>query len=310
MKVISYMKSVPSANSNKQKTDLLIKYIQGVNTVGDDGSVYYGDKLVDCDVAVIQGWVHQNIDTPHLKLRKNIIDYQNNKKLHTLIADSNLFLYADLTNKHGYLRYSFDGVFPNTGIYFDDNPTPSRWEMIKKDTGITLEKNKKDGKHILLCMQRNGGWSMGNLNIEDWALKTIKKIRKNSDRPILIRAHPNDKKSVFYLKSLQNNLKNYKNVDISDLGKKLEQDLHRAHAVVNHNSSSIVGPIIKGYHAFVTDPEKSNCKQVSHCDFSYIENPQIFDREAWLHRISMFHWKFSELENGSAWKHMRNYVFQ
>ena len=310
MKVISYMKSVPVANSNQQKTDLLIKYITGVNKIGDSGLVYYDDKIIDCDVAVIQGWVHQNIDTPHLKMRKKIIDHQFSRKAYTLIADSNLFLYADPSNKHGYLRYSFNGVFPNTGIYFDNSPVKTRWEMIKKDTGIQLENYKNSGNHILLCMQRNGGWSMGNLDIEDWALKTIKKIRKNSDRPILIRAHPNDKKANFYLKKLQNSVSVYKNVSISDLGKKLEQDLFKAHAVVNHNSSSIVGPVIKGYHAFITDPEKSNCKDVAHCDFSYIENPQYFDREKWLQRVSMFHWKFSELEDGSAWKHMRDYVFQ
>ena len=45
-----------------------------------------------------------------------------------------------------------------------------------------------------------------------------------------------------------------------------------------------------------------------HTDFSKIENPQQFDRQKWLERISMFHWNFDELSNGVAWKHMREYV--
>ena len=74
-----------------------------------------------------------------------------------------------------------------------------------------------------------------------------------------------------------------------------------------HNSSSIVGPIIQGYHAFCTDPEKSQCAKVSNTDFSKIEMPVEFDRQSWLERISMFHWKFSELSDGTCWRHMRNY---
>jgi hypothetical protein len=90
----------------------------------------------------------------------------------------------------------------------------------------------------------------------------------------------------------------------------LEVDLADAWAVINHNSSAVVGPIIQGYHAFITDPEKSQCREVAHSDFSLLETPREFDRQRWLERISMFHWKFSELEDGTAWRHMRDYVRQ
>ena len=85
-------------------------------------------------------------------------------------------------------------------------------------------------------------------------------------------------------------------------------DLHKAWAVVNHNSSSVVGPIIQGYHSFVTDSTHSQCADVSHDDFHRIESPKEFDREAWLQRISMFHWKFDELRNGTCWRHMRQFI--
>ena len=39
-----------------------------------------------------------------------------------------------------------------------------------------------------------------------------------------------------------------------------------------------------------------------------IEKPKEFDREAWLQRISMFHWKLSELNDGTCWRHMRQFV--
>ena len=63
-----------------------------------------------------------------------------------------------------------------------------------------------------------------------------------------------------------------------------------------------------GYPAFITDPDKSQCVDVSHIGFSQIESPKKFDRQRWLERISMFHWKFTELEDGTAWKHMREFI--
>jgi hypothetical protein len=97
------------------------------------------------------------------------------------------------------------------------------------------------------------------------------------------------------------------NVRISPVGTSLTTDLHKAWAIVNHNSSAAVGPIIEGYHCFLTDPADSQCAEVSNVDFRNIENPQEFDRQKWLERISMFHWKFDELADGSCWRHMRNY---
>ena len=50
------------------------------------------------------------------------------------------------------------------------------------------------------------------------------------------------------------------------------------------------------------------CRSMRTLTLQVIENPNEFDRQSWLERISMFHWKFSELEDGTAWKHMRQYV--
>lgn len=142
---------------------------------------------------------------------------------------------------------------------------------------------------------------MGNVDVLNWINRVVCLIKKNSDRTIVIRPHPKDNNSKHYLKDVKLN-----NVKIS-YNKTLEEDLEKAWCVVNHNSSSIVGPIIKGYPAFITDPARSQCSEVANTDFSKIENPDTFDRQKWLERVSMFHWKFSELEDGSAWNHMRNY---
>jgi hypothetical protein len=311
MKVVSYYNVVPKKNKSQEKFDILTKFIQGVNAAGDDGIVHQGYNLIDCDVGVIQGWQHQHgKSAQHLMLRQNVIDLQKRKNKTICTADSNLFLYANKSNEpHHYLRYSFNGVFPNTGVYFDNNPDPKRWQQISSDLNISLEPKKHKGKNILICLQRDGGWSMGKRNVVDWTVDTISKIRKHSDRTIVIRPHPKDNKAIdTYLPSLKKFYNNNSSIEFSNQDTQLDEDLNKTWAVVNHNSSSIVGPIIQGYHAFITDATTSQCAEVAHTDFSLIDSPLDFDRQQWVERISMFHWKFSELEDGSAWRHMRQYV--
>lgn len=307
MKVISYYNVIPAKNTSQEKLNILTKFIQGVNAAGDTGILHKGFDLQQCDVGMIQGWQHERgKNAPHLQLRQRVIDRSANK--HVCTADSNLFLYASNTNApHHYLRYSFDGVFPTTGQYFDNEIDPKRWQQLSNDTGIKLEDTKLGGGHILICAQRDGGWSMGKVNLDTWLLNTCQEIRKHSNRPIVIRLHPSDNQTNRRAPQIQRTMMQVKNVSVSK-NKLIDQDLNNCWAVVNHNSSSVVGPIIKGYPAFITDPIKSQCAEVAHVGFENIETPQQFDRQRWLERISMFHWKFSELESGAAWRHMRQYV--
>lgn len=312
MLVASYLNTIPSLKTNKhsEKALILKNYFKGVRATKTDAVLHKGFDIVkEADVAVIQGWVHNKHNSPHLNLRKQIIDFytRNNKKV--VSADANLFLYANPSNTpHHYLRYSFNGIFPNTGIYCDDVLDKSRWNKISKNLNIKLDPMIKQGNHILLCCQRDGGWSMGTMGIIDWIEKTCTQIRRVSDRPIVLRAHPGDKNAKQYLTMNNKRIRRLNNITVSDASRPIEHDLRNAWAVVNHNSSSIVGPIIYGYHSFITDAAKSQCAEVSHTDFQLLENPQEFDRQQWLERISMFHWSFDELISGECWSHMRNYV--
>jgi len=310
MKVVSYSDVVPAKNNNAEKELLLQHFITGVNAVGDTGIHHKGTQLIPADVALIQGWQHQRgKGGTHLMLRQNIIDSQLAQNKYVVTADSNLFLYANRTNKPWhYLRYSFNGVFPTTGIYCDNDPDPLRWHKIQKNLKIDHMPMRRKGKTIVLCCQRNGGWSMGGYDLMTWIIDTVREIRRYSDRLIIVRPHPGDKKSVEYLHSRHSRISSLKDVKVSPFGRPLEEDLAKAWAVVNHNSSSIVGPIIQGYYAFATDPKKSQCREVVNTNLKNIETPKEYNREAWLERISMFHWNFEELQSGEAWRHMRQYV--
>jgi hypothetical protein len=88
----------------------------------------------------------------------------------------------------------------------------------------------------------------------------------------------------------------------------LLDDLKNCWAVVNHNSSPAVAAAIEGYPIFVTDISKSQCAEIANTDLTQIESPILPNRQQWVERISMFHWKFTELQNGSCWNHMRKFI--
>ena len=150
---------------------------------------------------------------------------------------------------------------------------------------------------------------MSGLSVVDWALETIMHIRRHSDRPIRIRPHPGDKKSLDHCQQLGHLTKLHRLRDVSmSINEDYCRDLKHAWAVVNHNSSPGVGALIEGVPVFLTDPEKSQCREVANTDLSQIENPILFDRERWVHRISQFHWNWQEISDGTCWRHMRQFI--
>lgn len=301
---VAYYAGIPPNNNNPEKPLILDNFITGVNAAGDNGIAHRAMSVIDCDVAFIQGFVHEHGKTsPHLVLRRNAIERQvkNNKK--SLIVDSNLFLYADPGNTNTYLRYSFDGVFPTTGFYFDKDIDSTRWAKISNALNISLKDYRKSGNHILICCQRNGGWSMKGLPVMDWLDKTIRTIQSFTDRPIVVRAHPGDKKARLYLRI------NHKNVTLSR-SPTLLQDLKGAWATVVFNSSPSVASLIEGIPTFVTDPnpEFSQTHGVANTNLKRIEDPKMYERQQWIEKLSMCHWNFNELKSGEAWKFFREYL--
>lgn len=305
LQVVSYHSGIPVVNKSPEKSNILYYMIEGVNACGDIGRNHFELNTLECDVAVLQGFVHEHSkNAPHLRLRRDVLQTQKMARKRTLVADSNLFLWVNKSNKpHHYLRYSWDGVFRRTGFYFDKDIDPTRWQQIKTDLQIDVKPYRKNGNHILICLQRNGGWSMKNYDVMEFCHSTISTLRQFTDRPIVVRAHPGDKKSALYLRL------NLPNVTIST-NPNIDQDLENAWATIVYNSSPGVASFIRGVPVFQMDPEPnySMYGEIANFDISKIEEPALVDRQTWLERISMSHWKFDELKDGTAWRFMRDYV--
>lgn len=297
-----YYAGIPANNKNPEKQLVLSNFHAGVEE-GQSVEVFQ-PKWEESKLAVIQGWVHENSSsTPHLNFRKTVIEKQRETQNHVLTIDSNLFLYADPGNSKTYLRFSLDGIFPTTGNYFTNTVDPARWLKIKKDLNIDLVPVRKDGYHILICLQRNGGWSMGGLDVMKWCNDVIDHIRLYSNRKIVIRAHPGDKSARNYLKIEKKNVIISKNASILD-------DLKGAWATITYNSSPGVVSAIQGIPVFVTDPvpQRSQAYPIANLDLSTIEKPTMPDRKNWIESVSMSHYNFEDLKSGTAWNIIKEYL--
>jgi len=301
---VAYFKGIPPNNNNAEKPLILNNFLEGVRNSGDNAIAHQGFDVVPCDVAFIQGFVHEHgKSAPHLQLRQKAVDLQKQNNKRSLIVDSNLFLYADPGNTRHYLRYSFDGVFPTTGFYFDKDVDPGRWTKISNNLGLSLKPYRTTGNHILVCCQRNGGWSMKGLSVNDWLNNTVATLRSLTDRPIVVRVHPGDKKWRQWFK-----MPAYPNISLSQ--RHIKEDLQNAWASVVYNSSPSVASLIEGIPTFVTDPqpEFSQVNGVCNTMLKRIEDPKLYERQEWIERLSMCHWNFDELRSGEAWQFFRKFI--
>lgn len=305
----SYLSSLPKKINSQEKINALAFLVEGAKKCGDNAELTDTYDYVPCDIGAIIGNAFDSnpnkIHLPHYRVRKMVMETQHNLGLYWLSVDSNVFIYLDKSNPQKYLRYSFNGVFPSTGIYCNDRPGEENWANIRRDYNTDLKPWRQNGEHIIIACQRPMGWSMRGQNLTAWLKQTFDAVRRYSDRPIVIRWHPGDVKAFPHYESL---LKQYQAI-ISPPQRHIAEDLKNAWALVCHNSTPSSVAVIEGIPSFITDdPGYCQAGDVANLDLAQIENPRMPDRESWIRRLAQCHWSFADLRSGRCWAHMRQYV--
>jgi hypothetical protein len=304
----SYLSSLPKHINGTEKVNALTYFAEGAARCGDSAAITYSQTYETCDVGAIIGNAFDanpsKVKLAHYQVRKMVMETQQQRNRYWLSIDSNVFIYKNKENPHKYLRYSFNGVFPRTGIYCNETPSDENWNNIRRDYNMDLKPWRTSGNHILICLQRPMGWSMRGHNLMEWLDTTFFKIRQHSDRPIVLRWHPGDWKNfptgVDFTQF---------GVTLSPQDRHITEDLVNCWALVCHNSTpSAVAPI-EGIPAFITDdPSYSQGGDIANTDLSLIETPNMPDREQWIRKLAQCHWSFEDLRSGRCWAHMRNWV--
>lgn len=300
MLVAVYLSGIPVKSKNQQKRQALLDFAAGVRAIGDQVIIVEDQRTVECDLAVIQGWTNSTT-SPHLRVRHDAIQRQHSQGRHIVVIDSNLLGFLEPEDFNRYLRYSLDGIFPTTGYYFDRAIDTRRWSAIRQRYAFQERDWRRDGRHILVCLQRNGGWSMGTTPVLEWLSATIDRLRQHTNRPIRIRAHPGDRGIISRIRVQQ------AGCTVSDT-EDIRQDLDHAWATVTYNSSPGVASVLWGVPVWVTDPDprKSQTWPLCQTDLAEIERPCYPDRVPLYHRLGQCHFDSAECQSGVAWRFMRD----
>lgn len=296
--VVVYLSSLPRIADRNRKVQVLESFAAGAQTQGAQVLLQTQNHIVPARLAVILGWVGETIRGPHIQLRQHVIDHQQQHAQAVMPIDGSCFKFVD---QHSvWLRYSLDGVFYNTNRYANANSNADKWHQIQKQLGLELRPWRQHGHHVLVCLQRDGGWSMKGTNMAQWAHDTVRQLRLTTDRPILIRQHPSHVVDLHQLLQLPG-------VSLSTFNSSLAQNLSGAWAAVFYNSSACVAAVLAGIPVFVAD---SDCVAwaVANSNFDQIEMPVMPDRGQWLYDLSAAHWTDQHSRSGATYRHFLDLI--
>jgi len=142
---------------------------------------------------------------------------------------------------------------------------------------------RKEGKHILLVVPSEKPCKFYNLDLESWKHRTIREIKKYTDRPIIIREKSNRRDRVH--------------------GQTIWQALENCHALVTFQSIAAVESVMYGVPAFTTAPTAAD--PVCDKDLSLLESPTIQDEEKiykWACHLAYGQFHIDEMKNGIAYR--------
>ena len=296
--VVVYASSLPRVADRSRKTEVLEAFAAGAQAQGARVLLQREPQIVPARLAVILGWVGTKIRGAHIQLRRDVIDHQRVSKNLIMPIDGSCFKFVD--DHSQFLRYSLDGVFYNRDRYANANSTAGKWNQIQQVLGLQLQPWRQQGDHVLVCLQRDGGWSMKGTDMTAWTVNTVRRLRELTSRPIVIRAHPKHRIDLSVLSDLTGVRKSLHGTDLT-------QDLAGAWAAVFYNSSASVAAVLAGIPVFATDDD-CVAWRMANPDLAQIEDPKMPAREQWLYDLSAAHWTDAESRSGAIYRHFLDLI--
>jgi hypothetical protein len=299
---VVYVSSVANVKKHTRKTQCLESFATGVASSGGLVRVERDYVYTPSRLAVMLGWATTNTGGRNIALRKEIIAEQRRRGLDTMCIDASCWKYTDDGSR--YLRYSLNGPFYDRAEYANHNSDSSKWDEIRQALHIELQQPQTNTRgHIIICMQRDGGFAMKTLNPLAWLAQKIQQIREHSQRTIMIRPHPGDYRPEDFAQ-----YRKQPGIKLVDpLNTRLVDNLNGAHAAVFFNSSASVAAVCAGIPVFADDV---SCVawSVANQDIAQIESPTMFAREQWLYDLAAAHWSDADAQAGRIWQKFKRYL--
>ena len=299
MHVGIFYSSISNPQKFPHKTALMDAFLEGVVANGDTTiKLFEHGPIPEMDAGFVLGYTLDNT------YRRTIIDTLTSRGTKIIYVDSNIFSYG--RSAHLYHRYSVNSVYPPSGQYLlTDTLNRSKWNEITNFHKITLKPWRVYGNHILVLAQRTKSWNMLGTNGLDWTLDIIRRIKAITNRPIIVRLHPGDKKNnptnqAIIYQQFGHTVTVSGNEDI-------RTDLINAWCSVGYNSTPNCVSAIEGVPVYVDDPINSWATDVAFTNLAQIDYAPTPDRTEWIHTLANIHWSNDEIANGTYWNHFKEF---
>ena len=156
---------------------------------------------------------------------------------------------------------------------------------------ISLTTPTQPSPEIIIAAQHNHSLQTAGIDISEWVRDTVRILKNNTDRPIVVRPHPRSKLDPTQLPpgiTVSTPQKIANTYDSFDLN-------YNCHAIVNYNSGPGIQAAIAGVRPVV---ELTSLAYPVGVGFADIEQPYLKDRQAWLTQICHTEYTLDELRQG------------
>lgn len=266
-----------------------------------------------CDIAVIFGDVRDTQSKQkRMRLKAEVIGRHIHKGL--IIIDTPVLL-RSTPNGPLYRRVGIDSLFADWGDFNNHNVSAERRNMLFEKNELQLNNLRDNNGNIIIFMQRFFDASLkGRERFRpdrylNWLKTVLTDIRKESERKILIRPHPEslkDSTESNLIESFQNTLQ-FHDVHFDTEKSPINEVLSRAFASVTFNSGSAIDSLLHGIPCVVYDSGSFAWSITPH-SVHQLEDIKMPDIDQWLNELAYVDWGMDEMESGMTWQHLRNKV--
>jgi hypothetical protein len=162
----------------------------------------------------------------------------------------------------------------------------------REQIGLTT-KPWHQSSNIILCIQHALSQQWENMPpTTRWVEETITKLRRYTDRKIIIRSHPRwtyQSKQSFNNVEIEHPRPNNESINFKN-------SLNSAWAVISWNSNPGTVAALEGVPVFVG--WDSLAKPVGNLNFENIESPLMPDRDQWANDLAYTEWTVDEISSG------------
>ena len=210
---------------------------------------------------------------------------------------------------HNEFRVGVNGFLWDDANWGFEHITQDRSTKVFERNGYQPDKEwKTNGEYILLCMQKVGDASLRGKDMFQWTEQTVKEIRQNTERQIIVRPHPLYRKKTQHAKCKEA-VCDYFNVqwqetDVTQKGYvPIQEQLLNAWCTVTYSSGTGVDAVINGVPNIACDTG-SMVYEVSSNNVSEVEKPYRGNKKEWTNKIAHCQWSIDEFESGECWEHV------